>query len=95
MAMKVIETRRRGPFGKLMKGLFIAGNLVMFFVTVGLFWAFEHAKLDPANIHDTKLQDTPSAATLVFTIPAWFAVFVVTGILALITRGQKVYVQET
>lgn len=87
------ETRKRGLFGKIFKGLFVAFNVIML-VGVGLYW---WAMLNHMSEEGTLAQQTgtfigtgaASAVILVF----WILGAGILGALAAVTRGKRVFVE--
>jgi hypothetical protein len=82
------EKRQRGPFGKLVKWAFIAFNLVMPLLVALIFVTL---LLPTTPIEAARAAGQATAMILIF----WPMGDIILGIVVLITRGDKVVIEET
>jgi NADH:ubiquinone oxidoreductase subunit 6 (subunit J) len=88
------EIRQRGFFGKLFKFLFIVFNVLMVMWLI-VYWVQISNTL--SNMSDAEKTGAEIGTTIGtgFILFFWMAGDVILGLLALLTRGSKVIVEET
>ena len=87
------ERRQRGVFGTLVKWAFIAFNVLMLLWIIAGLTAVSHI---PTHSHAERVGSFIGATLGVSMILAlWFWGDVVLGIIVLVTRGNKVIIEET
>ena len=89
------EVRKRGVFGKLLKFLFIAFNLLMLVWLVS-YWVQVGSVFNTVN-SDVGRTGVSIGATLgtSFIIFFWAAGAIILGLLTMFSRGSKILIEET
>ncbi len=87
------ETRKRGVFGKLFKGLFVAFNVVML-VGVGFYWwaMLNHISETPEIAGQAGAFIGTSAVTTIILV-FWLLGAGILGALTAATRGKRILVE--
>lgn len=96
MSRKIVtETRKRGLFGKMFKGLFVAFNVIML-VGVGLYWLamLNHISETPEIAGQAGAFIGTSAVTTIILV-FWLLGAGILGALTAATRGKRILVETT
>jgi hypothetical protein len=88
------ETRRRGAFGKIMKFLFIAFNVIMIIWLVSYWVQVGQLVNDTSGASQTGAAIGATIGTS-FILMFWAAGDVILGLFLLLTPGKKLIVEET